>query len=635
MASPGIRRSRLSPARTATVVAGIIAPIVAGCATVPSSSAPRPVLNGANAVQAYVRPLPPPPPSSGLYTSPLDIVRGFLSASATYAYDRGAAKQFLWPALQKTWRPGPVTVVSSLGQPTTSASLRVGNSSPARYATVELRVQNLATLNQFGQYEYSAGTSKLTFTLARQTNGVWLINKLPQDGRNLLLTRASFQEAYQPRDLFFFARQEPSVVNGELVPDPVYAPVQSADSSLNTDVVKGLVKGLLKDQGSWLSDATTTAFPRGTTLLKVALRGQVAVVDLGGTAARASGQQKNDMYAQLRATLTSNAYSNPLAGSVVMQIDGRTQYSNGNFNLVSSVGTGSLVYQSGIGTVGELGRKSSVAGPAQLSSAQITALAATASAATPGPGNSGQTVPGVAVAVQDGNGCAVKMPVSPAAAHLGDSYKTHQISTSGGPCTSLSWDRNGNLWAVAGGSVMELPWRGGKFLAVSSPSNLPSDGKSAGRIISLQMAPDGVRAALLVKTSRGNRVLLAAVTNVKPGQVSLGPAVPAWTALPDPTALSWYSPYDLVVLTRTGIWQVPLTGGAGRLLGSTPAGAVAVSLASDGKTLAVGTDGAPGAPGAVYTSPNGANSWQHVKVTYAAFPTYPSLELGAPVSGAH
>jgi Lipoprotein LpqB beta-propeller domain/Sporulation and spore germination len=630
VASPGSRRSRLSPGRTATVVAGIIAPLVAGCATVPSSSAPRPVLNGANAVQAYVRPLPPPPPSSGLYTSPLDIVRGFLSASATYAYDRGAAKQFLWPALQKTWRPGPVTVVSSLGQSTTSASLRVGNSSPAQYTTVELTVQHLATLNQFGQYEYSAGTSKLTFTLAKQTNGVWLINKLPQDGRNLLLTRASFQEAYQPRDLFFFARQEPSVVNGELVPDPVYAPVQSADSSLNTDVVKGLVKGLLKDQGSWLSDATTTAFPRGTTLLKVALRGQVAVVDLGGTAARASGQQKNDMYAQLRATLTSNAYSNPLAGSVVMQIDGRTQYSNGNFNLVSSVGTGSLVYQSGIGTVGEYGRKSSVAGPAQLSSAQITALAASASST----GSANAAPPAVAVAVADGGGCAVETPVSLAEQPGGpDTYKSHQVSTSGGPCTSLSWDRNGNLWAVAGGRVLELPWRGGKFLAVSRPGNLPPDGgKSGGRIISLQMAPDGVRAALLVKTSRGNRVLLAAVINVKPGQVSLGAAVPAWTALPDPTALSWYSPYDLVVLTRTGIWQVPLTGGAGRLLGSTPAGAVAVSLASDGKTLAVGTDGAPGA---VYTSSNGANSWTRIPGPSAAFPTYPSLELGAPVSGAH
>jgi hypothetical protein len=633
VASPGICRSRLSPALRATLVAGIVAPVVAGCATVPSSSAPRQVLTGANAVQAYVRPLPPPPPRSGIYRTPRETVLGFLAASAAYAYEPHLARQFLSTALSNKWRPGPVTVVSSLGQPKTLADgLHLANSSPAKYVALQFTVQHLSTLNQIGQYEYSAGTvSKFTFTLAQTKNGQWQIIALPQL-HSLLLTQTSFEEVYQPRNLFFFARQEPSVVNGELVPDPVYAPVQSADSALNLDVVEGLVKGLLNDQGSWLKDATMTAFPPGTRLLKVTLRGQVAVVDLGGTAVRASGQQRNDMYAQLLATLTSNAYSNPLARNVVMQINGRTQYPGGNSKLVLPVSRGPLVYQSGTGTVGELNRPSAVAGLGQIGSAQITALAATASAATPAPGVSSQAVPAVAVAVPDGGGCAVEVPVSPAAAQPGGQYKTLRVSTSGGPCTSLNWDRNGNLWAVAGGHVMQLPWRASKFLPVMSPGNLPSDGKSGGRIISLQMAPDGVRAALLVKTSLGNRVLLAAVTdNVKEGQVSLDAAVPAWTGLPGPTALSWYSPYDLMVLTKAGIWQVPLTGGAGRLLGRTPAGAV--SLASDGVTLVVGTEGAEGALGAVYTSSNGAIFWKKV-ATSGAFPTYPSFELGAPVSGA-
>ncbi|HUB42275.1 MAG TPA: LpqB family beta-propeller domain-containing protein [Streptosporangiaceae bacterium] len=619
----------------AIVVAGIVAPVVAGCATVPSNSAPRPVLSGANAVQAYVRPLPPPPPQSGLYKTPIQTVLGFLYASATYAYDSNAAKQFLSPALSRKWLPGPVTVVSSpLHEETFPDSLRLGGSPPAKYATVTLTVQQLATLNGTGQYEFSAGTtSKLKFTLAQKKNAQWLIIGLPQGGHNLLLTQASFQEVYQPRNLFFFARQEPSVVNGELVPDPVYAPLQSADSALNLDVVRGLVNGLLNDQNSWLSAATMTAFPRGTKLLKVALRGQVAVIDLGGTAARASWLQKRDMYAQLLATLTSNAYSNPLAGSVVMQINGRPQYNSGNFGLVNLVSRGPLLYQSGTATVSELGPRSSVAGPAQLGSLQITALAATTSASgTPTAGDSSsETVPAVAVAVADGAGCAVEMPVSPAPTQPGGQYKSLQVSTSGGPCTSLSWDRNGNLWAVAGGHVMQLPWRASRFLPVSSPSNLPLDGKSAGRIISLQMAPDGVRAALLVKTSLGNRVLLAAVTeNVKQGQVVLNAAAPAWTGLRGPIALSWSSPYNLVVLTKAGIWQVPLTGGAGRLLGSAPAGAV--SLASDGVTLVVGTDAATGELGTVYTSSNGANSWK--RVAFGAYPTYPTLELGAPVSGA-
>jgi hypothetical protein len=587
------------------------------------------VLTGGNAVQAYVRPLPPPGPDSQLYTSPIETVRGFLAASATYAYDPEAARQFLSPALRKTWRPGPVTVVGSLSdQKTLPYHAGVGSSSPAQYTSVEFTVQHLATLNESGQYQYSGGTSTFTFLVEQKKNGVWLINDLPQGGRSLLLTQASFQEVYQPRNLFFFAREEPSVVNGELVPDPVYAPVQSADSALNTDVVAGLVKGLLKDQFSWLSDSTTTAFPSGTRLLKVTLRGQAAIIDLGGAAERASPQQKNDMYFQLLATLASKAYSSPLARSVAWQINGRTQYRPQNVNLIDPVSTGPLVYQSGSSAVGELNRRSGVVEPAQIGSAQITALAATTSSAgsvgaTSGQGNGGQPVPAVAVAVPDGRGCAVEIPELPGAAQPGGPYKSHPVSTSGGPCTSLSWDRNGNLWAVAGGHVMRLSSQTGKFLAVSTPG-LPPDGKSGVNILSLQMAPDGIRAALLVKTPHGRRVLLAAVIdNVTQHTVSLGTAVPVWTGLPGPTALSWYSPYDLVVLTSTGIWQVPLTGGAGRLLGTVPAGAE--SLASDGVTLVVGAEGA------VYRSSNEANSWK--KVALGALPAYSSLVLSAPISG--
>ena len=435
---------------------------------------------------------------------------------------------------------------------------------------------------------------------------------------------------YQPRNLFFFAREEPSVVNGELVPDPVYAPVQSADSALNTDVVAGLVKGLLKDQFSWLTDSTTTAFPSGTTLLKVTLRGQVAIIDLGGAAARASPQQKNNMYAQLLATLASKAYSSPLARSVAWQINGRTQYRPQNVNLVDPLSTGPLVYQSGPSAVGELNRRSGVVEPAQIGSAQITALAATTSgagsvrcdirarkrrSARPGSCRRGAGWQGLrrrntcppgrcaaGRAVQEPPGLYLRRPVhvaelGPEREPLGGSRRArHAVAVA---------DR-------------QVPRRQHSWLAASTAS------PECIAILSLQMAPDGVRAALLVKTPHTSRVLLAAVIdNVEQHKVSLGTAVPAWTGLPGPTALSWYSPYDLVVLANAGIWQVPLTGGAGRLLGTAPAGAE--SLASDGMTLVVGAEGA------VYRSSNGANSWK--RVAFGALPAYPSLELGAPISG--
>jgi Lipoprotein LpqB beta-propeller domain/Sporulation and spore germination len=597
------------------------------------------VLTGGNDVQAYVRPLPPPPPSSGLYKSAYDTVLGFLSASATYAYDPAAARQFLAPAQRKTWRPGPVTVVNRLSQtlqasgrarnlctgPATCARSGGGKSSAGvQYDQVKIAAQHLATLSSGGQYEPSAGNSTYTFTLAKPKNGVWLITKLPQsDLHSLLLTKASFQEVYQPRNLFFFARQG-TVVNGELVPDPVYAPLQSADNALNTDVAAGLVKGLLRDPSGWLSDATTTAFAPGTTLKKVTLRGQVAIVDLGGTATRATTLRRTQMKEQLLATLASRAYSSPLAHNVVLEIDGRQPYESPIPNLVSRVSLGQLVYQSGPDMVSKIGNGNSLshlAVPRQIGFAQITALAA------PEGGTD------AAVAVQRGGGCAVYVP---AAGQSGGPYRSVQIPESAGPCTSLSWDLNGNLWAVAGGHIWLLePRAKSQWLAVSSPGNLPRDGKPGPSVLSMQMAPDGVRAALLVKSGGENYVLLAAVvfkaaaSNVvndngrpKPfsvkGSVSLGAAVQAWPGLSRPTALSWYNPYELVVLTRTGVWQVPLTGGVGRLLGNAPAGAM--SLTTNGAALAVGTSD-HGRYG-LEVSSNGGNSWN--PVTSDTYPTYPN-----------
>jgi hypothetical protein len=522
-----------------------------------------------------------------------------------------------------------------------------------QYKTVTFPAQQLATLSQGGQYQYSAGTFPYIFKLARKNekNGIWLITQLPQGNSSLLLTQASFEEVYQPRNLFFCARYI-SCVNGELVPDPVYAPVQSADSALNTDVAAGLVHGLLKDQGSWLSGATTTAFPRGTSLLKVAFRGRVAVVDLGGAAARASTPQKYAMQAQLLATLTSKAYSSPLAQNVSLEINGRSLFTGPNSNLVSPVSPAPLVYESGPGVVSQVNPNSDLV---QTGPAQITTLAATAS------GAGGKTATAVAMAVPNGGGCAVDIQFPPPSG-VRSTYQTFKFSGKGGPCTSLSWDRNENLWAVAGGQVWMLPTQAyaatvadGTDSNAKKPTpvavslgNLQPHGKSGPRILSLQMAPDGVRAALLVatpgskspgskspgskspgsKSPWSNQVLLAAV-NVKPGEASLGAAVPTWTGLDRPTAVSWESAYYLVVLTKTGIWQVPLTGSAGRLLGSAPAGAV--SLTTDGVTLVVGTVAGPAqTPGVIYSSRIGANSWvpAHKVGTEGAigeFPTYVGL----------
>ncbi|HEY7324842.1 MAG TPA: LpqB family beta-propeller domain-containing protein, partial [Streptosporangiaceae bacterium] len=115
------------------------------------------------------------------------------------------------------------------------------------------------------------------------------------------------------------------------------------------------------------------------------------------------------------------------------------------------------------------------------------------------------------------------------------------------------------------------------------------------RIVALQMAPDAVRAALLVSTpADGIRLLLAAVL-VQSGTAMFGqPVTVGTTGLTDPAAISWYDAYHLAVLASGGIYDIPLTGGAGQqpspqLMSALPTNSQTLTLTTDGTELVVGT----------------------------------------------
>jgi len=578
VASPGFVRIRLPAALAATAVT-----VLAGCATVPSGGVPQQVSRGGSQVQAYEVPLPPPGPRA--YSQPDQVVLGFLHASASYAVDAGAARQFLTPALRAKWHPGPVTVVSSIGPATTTRpNARLQPSGTVGKATVEFSGERLATLSPAGQYQYSPVTKSYQFTLL-QVDGEWLISELPQaDQGSLLLTQWDFEHVYQARNLFFFARSS-SPANGKLIPDPVYAPLQSSDSALNTNLANKLVKGLLKDQHGWLKSVTKTSFPRGTTLIGVTISGQTAVVNLGGAAVHTSKTQRQEMAEQLQATLTIPAYSAALARAVLLEINGHRAYTGNLPRLIFDVLGGSLAYRSGDYILSQGSKRFSepkrVAGPAQFGLADVTALAVA-------PGDIPRTGQ-VAVAAKDGSGCQVYLP--PGAPSPGESTvpdTPHVLSTSGGECTSLSWDRDGDLWAATGRKIWVLRSPSYQAQLVSAPPGLISGSQTS--ILALRMAPDAIRAALLIKTGAGARaethLVLAAVQETN-NQLSLGTPVDVGTGLPDPMAMSWYNPYDLVVLDKSGIAEVPLTGGVGQQIETAPFNAN--SITTNGAEIAVST----------------------------------------------
>jgi hypothetical protein len=573
------RRARLS---VSLVLLGAAA-AVAGCATAPASGPPRQAPGGSSQVQAYAQELPAPGPTSKW--SAKDVVLGFLHASASYASDPAAAEQFLAPKLRAHWRPGqePVAVVG--GPSITTVSVKpiemTGQAPPL--ATAQLTGQRLATLSQTGQYQYAPGGNVQYQFALEQTNNVWLIDKLPD---SLLLTQSDFEDVYAPRNLFFFAPPAASQPLGTLVPDPVFAPLLSSNSALNTDLATGLVNGLLKGPGSWLSGATVSAFPRGTRLLKkVTITGKTAQVDLGGAAAHAQPITVGEMEGQLQATLSDGEYSPPLASQVELYIDNRPWSVLGSIGSPSSMPPTDLavLFVTDTGSISELPATPKPATKPQqkLSSAQIQGGTVTAVAASPSTERAG-----IAVALSNGTGCTVQVHAG-SQSGAGQSY---QLGSTG-PCTSLSYDANGDLWAAAGSGVWFMQPNRTPVPVYMSAVTATLHG---GTILALRMAPDPVRAALLVHTSTGNKLLLAAV-RLHAGHAALGQPVAVDTSgLTNLQAISWYDAYHLAVLASQGIYDVPLlTGGnlqqpevAPSLLVSAPGGAE--TLTTNGSELVVG-----------------------------------------------
>jgi hypothetical protein len=579
----------LALAATAVTVA------VAGCATAPAGGPPRPAPGAGNQAQAYVQELPFPGPTSKWL--PQDVVLGFLHASASYAFDPAAARRFLAPAARKQWHPGggPVAVLSSAPTKLSAEPFFSKILGAPDEETVSFTGQLVATLSQTGQYQYAPGQTVYNFQLAR-INDVWRIESLPKS-QSLLLTESDFDEVYQPRNLFFYAPPASGKPPTVLVPDPVYAPEQSSNSAFNSDLATGLVNGLIKGQGGWLSGATVSAFPAGTRLLKkVTITGNTATVDLGGAAAHAQETTIGQMEGQLFATLGDGEYSPPLATHLALYINNKPYTSNAQQSASAYSDTFTaqtpaqvlLVTGNGLGQLPPVPkpgvRPQSLPSPAQIAPAEVTAVAASPPANSPDQDRPQQ----FAVAVTNDPGCGVE--VRPGSQ---STYASYDLSTAAGPCTSLSWDSDGNLWAVAGHAVWVF--RPNQPPAPVNVAAVWAALPSGSQILALRMAPsDAVRAALLVSTPTGNKVLLAAV-RFRFGTASLGPPVSVSLGTSDPLAISWYDPFHLAVLASGGgIYEVPLTGGAGQpggspnLLSTAPPNAH--TLSTDGSELVVGTN---------------------------------------------
>jgi len=602
---------------TAAAMAAAVALVAGGCAMVPASGGVHTqAIPQAGTGQDNPQLIPVGPVPGG---NQVAIVSGFLAANASFANDSAVALEYLTPAERDSWHPdGAVTVVGNLQKsPTTSFPKRQVSLPSDQETAVQVTGVQQATLTGAGQYltSPSADSPRITYEFRLiKINNQWRIDHLCEVGSTprtctptsqLLLTTDELERAYQQRNLYFL---DPT--GQTLVPDPVFVPQNDTTSDLATE----LVKGLFKDPQGWLSGAAQTAFPAGTRPLgQVKINGPVAIVNLGMPAAAARSVDQRQLAAQLVWTLASNSFGPSAIESVELQINGKTLSLNGSqYQLPkfyqtweSQAQTAGLYFVSQNGPVREVTGAAQAGSAGPLTTGSVPGQAGTQSAPVLGT---------VAVAPQQAELAGISAD--------GQTVFTGRLAANaaltpkrpGGTGTSLSWDRNGDLWVAAGSSVWMLTPDTGSTVQVGL--GLPAGEE----VTAIRVAPDGVRVAMIVKTPDGSaQLLLAAITHADNGATaSIGQTVAIGAGVPDPEALTWYDADHIVVLERTAagsqLVAIPLDGSQPTPI---PTLTGTVSVTANGTDLAVGLS-----DGQLDVSPGLNGLWMRVAGTGAG-PAYP------------
>jgi hypothetical protein len=579
------RLSRIRTPGSAAAAALVLAIAAAGCATVPTSGPVQQVgvgQNGLSQEQDYSQPVPVGPGSGW---NPTEIVSGFLAANASFTNNHQIARDYLYPTVAQSWRPGWAVIVVS-GSPTITQGpplpKSVSNQSEL-LEDVEVTGLPVATISSSGQYQsYSVPRTKsYRFSLIRW-GGQWRIDGLPTT--SLLLTEADFQHVYQPRDLYFLS---PS--GRPLVPDPVFAPQQTT----NTELATGLVDALLQDPTGWLSGAAVTGFPAHSQPIgQVRINGPNATVDLGGSKGKPFAprrQQLEQMAAQLVWTLATgptpvqsvevelNNHPEPIMGRLY-------QYPRAYQGWVPSQQAGSgLYFVSGSGAVEAL------SGAGQAGAGQPGGVSA-----APGAAGTASIPPLSSIAVSPDRRWLAGIVAGGAAVYytaLSGGASLQKWRPTSGTCTSVSWDAHDDLWIACGPLVWMLQPGGG---AIPVTVDVPV----GSGVTDFQVAPDGVRVAMIVRVSPTVSQLKLGALVASNGTVAvLQPPVTIGASITQPDSLSWYGSDDLIVLAGNSanaqLEEVPLNGGQPTVIPA-PGAPVSVTAANpegSASDIAIGLPG--------------------------------------------
>lgn len=443
--------------------------LLTGCAAVPTSG---PVVHyqpaqpaASNGVQ--VAPLPPVDGATQLL-----IVEGFLHAMSTNDGDYRVARQYLTTEAAGRWRPESGVQVYADGYPPTETDQSVVLTAPLT-----------GTIDASGAYHAATGQLRLDFGLVKDDNGQWRISNPPN---GVVVSRYLFTDAFQAVNLNFLSSS-----GDVLLPDPRYYPS-------GTDEVRLVAEGVLRGPSAWLQPLTTQRSTRDITVSSVSIdSGGIAKVQLSPNALQLSRERRDAILAELVFTLSGLdqvvTVQVSASGELWAAKSGRWDLNQSNYSDLDPADsvTPRPAY---LARDGKLQRQATQAGWSDYVDLQ-TDLPKVGNLAISR--NAQQWA-----ALTDGDGRLLVGTIG---------QKGSKVQRSATGLLRPSFDRSGQLWSPAGTLSALAVFREGAAVPVTVR------GLPAGRVVALSLAPDGVRAAVVLANAGRTEVGLVRVHRSESG----------------------------------------------------------------------------------------------------------------------
>ncbi|MFF0344267.1 LpqB family beta-propeller domain-containing protein [Kribbella sp. NPDC004875] len=534
----------------AVLPALLAAALLAGCATVPTQGTIRsgerqglaPDLGGVG-VEAK-------PPRANV--DEMAIVSGFLEAmSDSQAYD--VARQYMTPEAAAAWKPELQTVVYDQSP---ESLTKKGDG-------IQLSAPRIATIGARGEWNPAPVNAQTTFLFKlKKVDGQFRVDSVPP-GAYLGSNQVDLKLA--SRDLYFF-----NPARELLVADPVYLPLNLSQGQAATQLIQELLKG----PTSRLGNGVTTVAPPGTEVqVSVPVDFGVATVALNDAAGGLRDQDRHLLAAQIVWTLNQiNLRAKITVGGAPLLPDEPDVLPFANFTQFDpQVPGAALTKLFGLRRnkpqriVGLDGSSDIAAQP--LSSSKLSSYDAESFAV-----NLSGTFGAIITTTKNGDHVVMYGRLDPA----GDKDDNLVPIKVEGKTLQPSFDNQDNLWILDRADTdhprLRVRGRDGKLtpVAVDFKGDLPED---------LRMAPDGVRALLVMKPKAGdqNTVQIGTVQTRDGGkQLVLTELRHLQLGLTNITDAAWSKAGILVVGAtannpRRQTWMVNTDGSSLQLLpGSTP-----------------------------------------------------------------